>query len=112
MTQAELLIVKIRELFDRLALEIDTLTKTRTPADDVDMRSAQYRDLPGGTLNSRGISEMYRLFEAGLTSLEIAMAMGVSLSGVSKRRTLWKRSGGKLAAKASGKATERVGQLA
>ena len=102
MTQAELLIVKIRELFERLAVEIDTLTNTRTSADDAATRSLLYRDLPGGTLNARGISEMYKLFESGLTSEEIGLAMGVSLSGVTKRRTLWRRSGGKFR---SGKAS-------
>ncbi|WP_353067750.1 hypothetical protein RBB77_23350 (plasmid) [Tunturibacter psychrotolerans] len=95
MTQSELLIVKIRELFERLAAEIGTLTNTRTPANDAAARSKPYRELPGGPLNEHGISEMYRLFAAGLTSEEIGLAMGVSLSGVTKRRTLWRRSGGK-----------------
>lgn len=47
---------------------------------------------PEGTLNERGVRVMYQLFEAGLTSEQVADRMKVSINGVRNRRRLWLRN--------------------
>ena len=66
---------------------IDTLVADPT----VDTATENYRQRPGGPLNERGQAEIDRRFEAGLTDSEIALGMDISLTGVSKRRGLWRR---------------------
>lgn len=58
---------------------------------NVNPESANYRRRPGGPLNERGEAEIERRFEAGFSDSEIALAMDISLSGVAKRRGLWRR---------------------
>jgi hypothetical protein len=84
MSKAQLIVKKITALFESLVqeLEIDTPTSPSEP----------FRVLPGGPLNERGVAELHRLFEAGLSSSEIALKMDISLSGVAKRRGQWRRS--------------------
>jgi hypothetical protein len=50
-----------------------------------------YRRRLGGPLNELGEAEIERRFEAGYADSEIAHAMNVGLSGVSKRRAMWRR---------------------
>lgn len=51
-----------------------------------------YRRYVGGPLNEAGEVEITRRFEAGHTDSQIALDMGISLTGVSKRRGMWRRS--------------------
>ena len=55
----------------------------------------EFRRYVGGPLNEKGEAEINRRFEAGMGDSEIAMAMGISLAGVSRRRTMWRRTQGK-----------------
>jgi hypothetical protein len=66
---------------------IDTLVAEPTG----DTATENYRQRPFGPLNERGQAEIDRRFEAGLTDSEIALGMDISLTGVSKRRGLWRR---------------------
>ena len=54
-----------------------------------------YRRRPGGPLNEAGEAEMTRRFEAGESDSMIALAMSVSLTGVAKRRGMWRRENNK-----------------
>jgi hypothetical protein len=51
----------------------------------------EFRRYVGGPLNERGEAEINTRFEAGQGDSEIAMSMGISLAGVSRRRTMWRR---------------------
>jgi hypothetical protein len=53
--------------------------------------TAAYREYPGGPLSPAGVAEIERRFDAGQPDSEIALAMSISLGGVSRRRALWKR---------------------
>jgi hypothetical protein len=48
--------------------------------------------LASGQLNAFGVAEIERRFEAGESDSTVALAMAISLSGVSKRRAFWRRS--------------------
>lgn len=50
-----------------------------------------FRRYAGGPLNDRGEAEINKRFEAGQGDSEIALTMGISLAGVSRRRTMWRR---------------------
>lgn len=54
--------------------------------------TAAYRQFPGGPLSPAGVAEIDRRFDAGQPDSEIALAMSISLGGVSRRRGLWRRS--------------------
>jgi hypothetical protein len=53
--------------------------------------TAAYRQFPGGSLSPAGVAEIERRFDAGQPDSEIALAMSISLGGVSRRRGLWRR---------------------
>jgi hypothetical protein len=53
--------------------------------------TAAYRQFPGGALSPAGVAEIERRFDAGQPDSEIALAMSISLGGVSRRRGLWRR---------------------
>lgn len=52
----------------------------------------EFRRYVGGPPNEKGEAEINRRFEAGMGDSEIALAMGISLAGVSRRRTMWRRT--------------------
>lgn len=54
----------------------------------------EFRRYSGGPLNEKGEAEINRRFEASMRDSEIAMAMGISLAGVSRRRTMWRKTQG------------------
>ncbi|WP_353064715.1 hypothetical protein RBB77_02990 [Tunturibacter psychrotolerans] len=80
-SKAQIIVKKITTLLDSLVAELEVDTPTTTG--DI------YRISPGGPLNERGVAELKRLFEEGVSSAEIALRMDISLSGVAKRRSLW-----------------------
>jgi hypothetical protein len=51
----------------------------------------RYRRYPGGPLNEAGEAEIFRRFDTGMTDSEIGLGMGIALTGVSKRRGMWRR---------------------
>ena len=85
--RAELLSVRA-QLIAALAT-VDNLLRGSTEETD----TASYRTAPGGPLSDTGIAEMYRRFEAGEPDAIISRGMGVSVQGIQKRRTIWKRGG-------------------
>ncbi len=72
--------------------KILTFIESLIAEQNVNPSNTNYRRRPGGPLNERGEAEIERRFEAGLSDSEIALAMDISLSGVAKRRGLWRRS--------------------
>jgi hypothetical protein len=50
-----------------------------------------WRKYPRGPLNEAGVTEMERRLVAGESDSTIALGMSVSLDGVSKRRSIWRR---------------------
>jgi hypothetical protein len=51
----------------------------------------EFRRYVGGPLNERGEADINKRFEGGQGDTEIALSMGISLAGVSRRRTMWRR---------------------
>lgn len=74
---------KTTALLESLIAELKLAPSTR-PGDS-------FRVFPGGPLNEHGVAELKKLFEAGLSSSEIALRMDISLSGIAKRRGQWRR---------------------
>jgi len=50
--------------------------------------SSKYRG-PGGRLSKEGQAEMYRRFRANQRDIQIAREMGITPSGVCRRRTMY-----------------------
>lgn len=67
------------------------LVETHVADPTVDTGSENYRRRPGGPLNERGEAEIERRFEAGFSDSEIALGMDISLTGVAKRRGMWRK---------------------
>lgn len=65
------------------------------PGESKTDNTAAYREYPGGPLSPAGVVEIERRFNAGQADSEIALAMSISLGGVSRRRGLWRRGQGK-----------------
>lgn len=81
-SKAEVIVKKIKTLLDSLVTELGNDTHLTTGGD-------MYRISPGGPLNARGVAELQRLFEENYPSVQIARMLDISLSGVTKRRSLW-----------------------
>jgi len=80
-------LIALQTSLKRALALIDTLVAEPT----IETATENYRQRPRGPLNERGQAEIERRFEAGLTDSEIALGMDISLTGVSKRRGLWRR---------------------
>jgi len=68
-----------------------TLQVRRNQPVESKINTNAYRQFPGGPLTPSGVAEIERRFDAGQPNSEIALAMVISLGGVSKRRGLWRR---------------------
>jgi hypothetical protein len=53
---------------------------------------SRHRIRPGGPLTDEAVAEITNRFEQGQSDSVIALAMGISLVGVSRRRTAWRRN--------------------
>jgi len=53
--------------------------------------ASAFRRRPGGPLTEAGVAEVQRRLEAGQTDSQIALAMEISLTGISKRRWMWRK---------------------
>jgi hypothetical protein len=69
-----------------------TLLETVLAESKVETPSEKWRRRPSGPLNESGEAEIERRFAAGHRDSDIALEMKISLTGVAKRRTLWRRS--------------------
>lgn len=63
-----------------------------SPQPEPETAASNYRRYPGGPLNEAGEAEITRRFEAGESDNTIALAMSISLVGVSKRRAMFRRA--------------------
>ena len=89
MTRKEL--ISLRETLTRaVAMIDDELLRLKPGASEIDTDA--YRQFSGGPLNQAGVAEIERRFDAGQSDSEVALAMSISLGGVSRRRGLWRRS--------------------
>jgi hypothetical protein len=83
-------------LGQHLAQAIGIVNRMRVRRDTKDSAGGgggrEFRRYVGGPLNEKGEAEINRRFEAGQGDSEIALAMGISLAGVSRRRTMWRRA--------------------
>jgi hypothetical protein len=70
---------------------VDTLI-AQQPAGKGRRDPARFRIRPGGPLTPEAVLELTRRFEQGESDSVIALAMGISLVGVSRRRTAWRRN--------------------
>ncbi len=84
-------LVALRQCLAQAMGIVDRLLAQREIADS-DGSGTEFRRYIGGPLSERGEAEINRRFEAGLTDSQIAIGMGISLAGVSKRRTMWRRT--------------------
>jgi hypothetical protein len=75
------------------AIATDLLAEQTAEASEADM--TRYRRYPGGPLSEAGEAEIQRRFDAGQTDSVIALGMGISLTGVAKRRGMWRQTKGK-----------------
>src|SRR5271166_1287684 len=82
-------LVALHGTLTRAMAIVDELLRAQ-PGDSKD--TAAYRQFPGGPLSPAGVAEIDRRFDAGQPDSEIALAMSISLGGVSRRRGLWRRS--------------------
>lgn len=82
-------LMTLRDLLKRASSLVDQLMEDKKGKDK---SKPNYRRYLNGPLNEAGEKEMERRFEAGQTDSQIALAMDVSLTGVSKRRTMWRRT--------------------
>jgi DNA-binding NarL/FixJ family response regulator len=71
--------------------KVTAFLKSLAAEHKADTATENYRRRPLGPLNERGEAEIERRFEAGISDSEIALGMNISLSGVAKRRGLWRR---------------------
>jgi hypothetical protein len=86
---------ELKELLTRTVngLKTSTVLLERVIAGcKIETPSEKYRRRPGGPLNELGEAEIERRFAAGHRDSDIALEMKISLTGVAKRRTLWRRS--------------------
>lgn len=72
------------------AIAADMLAEQTTDALEADL--TRYRRYTGGPLSECGEAEIRRRFQSGQSDSAIALAMGVSLTGVSKRRGMWRKA--------------------
>lgn len=70
---------------------VDALMK-QVPAAEPPSDISRYRLRPGGPLSDDGIVELNRRFDAGESDPHIALQMGISVIGVARRRTMWRRT--------------------
>jgi hypothetical protein len=80
----------LRGILTRAVAMVDELLRSQ-PGESKTNTDA-YRQFPGGPLTPAGVAEIERRFDAGQPDSEIALAMEISLGGVSRRRGLWRRS--------------------
>ena len=80
----------LHDTLTRAVAMVDELLRAQTGTSKAD--PGLYRQFPGGPLNEAGVLEIERRFDAGQSDSEIALAMSISLGGVSRRRALWRRS--------------------
>jgi DNA-binding NarL/FixJ family response regulator len=85
-------LLAIRESLLSVLGRVDQLLAKNTLADSPENSSPNYRRRAGGPLNEAGEMEITRRFESGHTDSQIALSMGISLTGVSKRRGMWRKS--------------------
>lgn len=79
----------LRECHARMGGILDRMQARREAAGNE--AGDDFRRYAGGPLNERGEAEINSRFQAGQTDSQIALGMSVSLAGVSKRRTMWRR---------------------
>jgi hypothetical protein len=80
-------LLDIRAQLAAAVARIDRLLASSAPSAGGDL--SRFRLRPGGPLSPEGETEMHRRFEIGEIDSVIARAMGVSVQGVQKRRSLW-----------------------
>lgn len=83
-------------LSQHLAQAVGIIQRMRARRETIDSSTGgeggrEFRRYVGGPLNDRGETEINKRFEAGQGDTEIALSMGISLAGVSRRRTMWRR---------------------
>lgn len=79
----------LSESLDRARAVLDSILASQ---DATENSMPNYRQYPGGPLNEAGIEEINKRFAAGQTDSRIALEMAISLTGVSKRRGIYRRS--------------------
>jgi hypothetical protein len=83
-------LIELLNTLKRAEALINTLIAESTS--DTDTAPENWRRRPGGQLNELGEAEIDRRFKAGHSDTDIASAMKISLTGVAKRHTQWRRS--------------------
>jgi hypothetical protein len=85
-------LIQIRSQLAATLAALDRLIATTADDASAETDLLRYRASPGGMLSEEGVREMYRRFEIGEPDAIIARAMGVSVQGVAKRRTIWSKN--------------------
>ena len=86
----------LSSLHENLTQSLAIVNRLRARNDTTDSAAggadvSKFRRYEGGPLSDLGVSTMADMFQRGCGDSEIALSMSVSLAGVSRRRTMWRR---------------------
>ncbi len=84
-------LLQIRAALARCLAALDQHLAGQAPGNS-DGDPARFRVRPGGPLSEAGIAEIERRFAEGQADTTIALALGISVPGVARRRAMWRRT--------------------